>query len=346
MIFKNSKTSLRQQTVNSLKQKYPDLFVAKFQRIKKVKDWLLDASRWYTMPLIISGVFLTCLFIDYISFLGVINIKYEVASTILDQRISNIATTTSITLAIIGFLISNIAIKEAFAYHMLFKHSNLYPIVYFILSTLSFLFLASLLRNKESISFLNISILGTYMSIIIMILIGYLFRKIVLFTNPEKIREIFHNDLIEENKQILRDNLIFKHSKSNYLEYIKSIQVIHRNEYRSIFYDEMVIYDIDLRKLRKLKQRYKAEILCSHAMAIGDFEEGKDDFIWREDGQEDNALKTHQFLRLKAPKQLSNKTREYFDQKIEQLVDENKHKNLSSWLESYKELYKLKLDHP
>lgn len=175
----------------SLKTDFPDfLETSSYKRrflllINDKKGGLL------IIPLTIS-IFILSQFLKP-KFLQIIPLPFDSAKTIIDQRITNLAAIFSITLVVIGWLITNLTVKESLSYRLLFKSTYLYPIFYFIITLISCLILSSLLRNVNSIGLGDIVIAGTYLIIIALAAITFLFVRLIevvgksfFFDNLEK----------------------------------------------------------------------------------------------------------------------------------------------------------------
>ena len=200
--FKNSDNSLKHRAEEFIRHNYEDLYndIRKERRNRAI-NYILDRKRWWLIILIVGNAFFLLPLIN-IETLNIINLKYKTAETIIDQRTSNLAAIISMTLVVVGFLINNLAVKESFAYKILFKNSNFYPIIYFTLSTICCFIILSTLRESlpNSDYFIRSVLVGTYLSLLILIFIGILFIRIITFTNNKEIKKIYSNELMKESK--------------------------------------------------------------------------------------------------------------------------------------------------
>jgi hypothetical protein len=364
--------SLRYRTKHLIRDKHSDLFKSKFvEYILNVQEYSFDRKRWWFILLLVTIVFCISLIINNFGFLNFISMETSTAKILVDQRTSNIATITSITLVVVGFLINNLAVKESYAYSLLFKHSYLYPIVYLILSTIGCLFIVSSLRDElDNFQFNNAVLAGTYLSIIILFFIGFLFKKIIDFTDEKKIRGLLHKELMIESIRSLKQTLLKKYSnelyknemvKENVKEYdwtgsidyanfnAEMIEIPEQNI--SVKYIEKYLFDVNLKSLKKfiLKKQNNSEQVSYRDLSLGETITYNDRYILEKDKAFTNKEKLvlKKCLKLKKNKQPlkeNNTMRKYFDNKLEDLSNKSDYRNLEDLLSSYYELYKLQID--
>ncbi|MFW5983468.1 MAG: hypothetical protein ACOCQ4_03120, partial [bacterium] len=198
-LFRNHNGWLKYKTTSVIRKNHQDLFLSFWRAsIINFKEYAFDRNRWWFILILVIIVFAVGGIIN-VDFLNFIELTEPTAQILVDQRTGNIAAITAITLVVVGFLINNLAVKESFAYRLLFKHSYLYPVIYLTLSTIGCFFIVSTLRDElPSIRFINSVLAGTYLALIVLILIGFLFKRIIDFTNDRIIRRLLHNELIEE----------------------------------------------------------------------------------------------------------------------------------------------------
>jgi len=364
--------SLRYRTKQLIRDKHSDLFKSKFEEyILNLQEYSFDRKRWWFILLLVTIVFCISLIINSFGFLNFISMESSTAKILVDQRTGNIASITSITLVVVGFLINNLAVKESYAYSLLFKHSYLYPIVYLILSTIGCLFIVSSLRDElDNFQFNNAVLAGTYLSIIILFFIGFLFKKIIDFTDEKKIRGLLHKELMIESIRSLKQTLLKKYSnelyinemvKENVKEYdwtgsidyanfnAEMIEIPEQNV--SVKYIEKYLFDVNLKSLKKfiLKKQNNNEQVSYRDLSLGEIITYNDRYILEKDkaftNKEKSVLK--KCLKLKKNKQPlkeNNTMRKYFDNKLEDLSNKSDYRNLEDLLSSYYELYKLQID--
>ena len=131
---------LKYQATKKARSEHIDLFLTKKKEFTLfIQRFLLGKSAWWFIVLFVGLVYFIGSSIN-VSFLNFINLSFDSAKIIIDNRIANLATIASLTLVVIGFLFANLAIKDPYAYTLLFKYTWLFPIFYFILSALGIMF--------------------------------------------------------------------------------------------------------------------------------------------------------------------------------------------------------------
>lgn len=223
------------------------------------KEKLTDYKSWrYILFLIIMAWSLCFIGIDFNLF-GYLKFKdVSTLSIIIDQRISNIAAITSITLVVVGFLITNLAAKNKESIDLLFRKTKLYPIIYLILSAISVLLIVSFLRDSlDSLQFKNSIFMGICLMLTILVLIGYLFSNLIRVTNPQYLYSLFSEDLYTNAKHLIYNEKVEHYSKKilyekfkNYGKILKSsYQAKHPNHYRIVPKKPAIIKDMNLNNI-------------------------------------------------------------------------------------------------
>jgi len=277
------------------------------------------------------------------------------------------------TLAVVGFLMSNLAVKESFAYKILFKNSRLYPIIYFILSVIGSLMIISLLRDSINDNiYSKLVITGTYLVLLVLFLIGYLFRSIIHFTNSKKIQDLLHSELIIEAKENLRNALFKKYALNLYdslmlengaKEYNWSVafdksavsigkpQIIKLSDTQldKIFPQGKFLLDVNISKIINfISCKKKNGNIYYKRLQLGEETLETDNYIWLEsiENSEKEKKKLKKYLILKKNtkiKESKYEVRNYFDEKLEQYSEEGRHQGIDLILKSYLELYELEM---
>ncbi|MES2376685.1 MAG: hypothetical protein V4553_08905 [Bacteroidota bacterium] len=366
MPFLNT-NSLRAQITKELRIKHESLFDNPYKEFyNQCLEKFFSKQQWWLIGLLTIFIFWISRFIN-IDFLNFITLKKESAVGIVDQRTSNVATIISMTIAVIGFLISNIAVKESFAYRLLFERSRLYTVIYFILSTIACLICISALREtiKDDFIYVRLIITGTYCVVLILFLIGLLFRRIIRFTNSKEIQEMFHNEMIKEAKTNLKAILISQASvtkittffeESGLTDYSLSAamdrlnpfssgpsEIDKKNQLTPMIVDDIYLPDIDV----YIKQLTNKEYYYRN-LSLEKSVDYYDDFIFPKEGAnlKKNKRKLSKLLNLKKiPKKHSDKykVRTYFEQKLEEFSNENKYKSMEGVLDTYLEVLVLEM---
>jgi len=141
-----------------------------------------------------------------------LNIDYDLSQKIIDTRIVNISAIFSISFVIIGFLINNLKKYSEDTYDMIYKNIKLFPILYTSLTVISCLIIVSLLRNSlNPNTFNNLIVWGTFLIILILFLIGYLFKKVIFQIKPSNVYKYFFHEIREAAERV---NWGYKPTKS------------------------------------------------------------------------------------------------------------------------------------
>lgn len=372
-LFRKHNGWLRYKVDSTIKEKHPDLFRSFWvATLGKIKDYAFDRNRWWLILLVVIIVFVIGGIIN-VDFLNIINVTEHTAKILVDQRTGNIAAITAITLVVVGFLINNLAVKESFAYRLLFKHSYLYPTIYLTLSTIGCFFIVSTLRDELlPRSFINTVLAGSYLALIILLLIGFLFKTIINFTNDKTIRRLLHDELISEATKNLKKLLIKKYSSALYRQFVQEIggkeynwaealdftnsdvnfKELSEDEIKNLKNGEKRIYDISLSGVKKFitkKQKNSNQIYFQN-LALEQITTECDNYLWEKDTPNTDKDKTN-LKKQVVLKNLRNtntdeeSVRKYFDQKLEILSNNSEHRNLEDLLDSYYKLYQLQMKH-
>ena len=172
-----------------------------------------SSSAWYFYIILISVIFILStdtirellfgsFFFNPYKYFGNPPSK-EILFQLIDTRIINISAIFSISFIIIGFLINNLKKYSHSSYDLIYKNIKLFPILYSSLSLIGLLILISLFRNSFSYqSLLNIIYLGTFLILTVILLIGFLFKRVIDHINPQKV--LVHYEL--EILRLLRRN--------------------------------------------------------------------------------------------------------------------------------------------
>jgi hypothetical protein len=209
---------------------------------------------------------------------------------------------------------------------------------------------------------------GTYLALLILFLIGFLFKTIIQFTNEKIIKKMLQEELLSEATLKLKNTLLEKYSHNLFYETMKQTEAIEYNwsealdltgigieelsesEVIKMKNKERFIYDINLNQLKNfiLKKNKTSGIIYYNKLKIGDVTSEYNNYIWQKDNantpKEKNFLKKQVILRkLSESKKERETVRIYFDHKLEELIKNNDHRNLEGLLDSYYELYKLQM---
>jgi len=189
---------LKKQIELTAKANFPDVYRPWVIRMFfTIRDFTNTRGGWFIVFLATAIFFIIGQFFKP-SFLQIISVDNKEAKTIIDQRISNLAPIFSISLVVIGWLITNIVIKDTLSYKLLFKRIYLYPIFYFILSLIGMLITFSLIRSSQIINFGDVLTCATYLIVIALILIGFLFVGLTKVVDPGFFFESLQTEVLTE----------------------------------------------------------------------------------------------------------------------------------------------------
>lgn len=221
-IFRRNNNWLRYRVLLIMKEHHNDLFVPIHKTLwRDFWFYISDSKRWWLVVLLALGFLSLSPFIN-LSFLNILKIEPATAIYIVDQRAANIATIISITLVVVGFLINNLSVKSPVVYRLLFKYSYLHPIIYLTLSTIAYFIVVSTLRDTlSSFVFTRIVLAGTYLSFVILFLIGFLFQKVFRFSNKNEIIKILADELLHEASEKTKQILLLKYGKQIFNDEMK-----------------------------------------------------------------------------------------------------------------------------
>lgn len=204
----------------SFKLKWIDRFTSK------------DSYGWIALT-----VLLPCFlcFLEYNLFFGTftkeaLTAKRDFIDKIIDQRINNIVTLTSISLVVVGWLINNLKEKTKETYSLLFSAVRLYPIVYYILSVIILLLIISSLRNRVGdLTYFHLMMLALFYIVLAIFFIGFLFNKLFQFADATHLSYLSAKLLVHATKQVLYREKIRTNSQSIFSEYFKEVGFIVDN---------------------------------------------------------------------------------------------------------------------
>lgn len=249
--------SLRNKMLKKLKAEHNDLIKAK-SVAQKIIDFLLPKENW--MYVFLSTLLLLCFFsLPGPKFLQFIVLERETVRLLIESRITTIVTIISMTLAVTGLLLSNLAIKNNLTYELMFRRSGLYFIIYFALSTIIILISISMLRNTlDPKIFGRLVLAAGYMCLLVIFGIGFLFRIIIEFTTPKSIESHLRKGLFEEYKANLCYDLLKTYSLDEFRLIMDEANIPELPAVQRLFAEsqnrdeEMFIRDIRLDVLEKI----------------------------------------------------------------------------------------------
>lgn len=227
-LFRKNNIWLRYLAEKEVKSRYENLYDSSLLNFKNKLFVLFSSKGSWKAVIITVLLFFYLSTVVNIDFLNFVDIDKKTIDSLVDQRTTNIAGIMSISLVVVGFLISNLAVRKPKAFSLLFGRSLFYLTIYLTLSTISCFILLSTFRNSFSeFYFIRMVLAGTYLAIIIIVLIGRLFQKIILFSNENEVNKLIENELIKDAKKDLKFNLVKLSSFDVFSKRMKSLGINH-----------------------------------------------------------------------------------------------------------------------
>jgi hypothetical protein len=345
--------SIKKEIDKKMKQMNPFLF-----KLKREKLGLLlnDHSKWYIIVLVVLILFF-CLQVINIPFLNFIQIDDQTIRNLIDSRTTNIVTMISVTFAIIGFLISNLVFKDSFTYNLLFKKSYFFPVAFFALTLIVAFIILSTLKDTLPLEYQGKTLLvGTYLIVIVVFLIGLLFTQLVKFTNQKYILELVKKEIISESKEnllVIAKRLISAEiiSEFGFAQYSMAFFTPKTKGKFQISQNHCAVSDIQIKKIRELTktETIKNTIFVNNLWLYREIQEKNDDgFFYVEQGNEERTKLAEDLNKcvVTTSKSLiiNNEAKDYVIQKLNDNIKTNNDKLVEVYFDILFEMYKLQQD--
>jgi hypothetical protein len=348
------KNSLRNEVNAILIETHSDLLLQQ-SFWKKYLDKLALRKNWWLVSINVIGLFLLLAFVK-IPFLDFIKIDIKTAETLIDQRTSNVATVISMTLAVVGLLLSNMAIKDSQTYKLLFVKSRLYLTIYFTLSTIFLLIVISTLRDtlKEYDHLYQQMVLaGTYLVLLVIVVLGNLFLSIVNFADSSKIMNVLKTEFMIETKIVLLENLWQKYSKEKFNRLMANLHISpmpNSVKLADSAHPEKMIYDMNLHNLEKALADLSKSQLWYYVAPFSLYANTRhyQGFISMNGAEPAKNKATRKCLVLKSANQITKKDpglNGYFGNKLVEYTREQKKEKIEEVLNLFLEVYILEMKH-
>lgn len=346
--------SLKKEINKLLRKQNKYLFDSKTENLR---SFVKNSSNWYIVTTVVFVIFFCLQFIN-IPFLNFLYIEENNIKPLIENRTTNIVTLISVTFAIIGFLIANLAIKESYTYNILFKKSPFFPVVYLALSLIVAFIVLSTLKDTLPIDYQSRTfIVGTYLIILVVFCIGYLFVQLVKFTNHKHILELVRKEFIRESKENL------KIISRKYLSAIQINRLGFSQQSLSFFTpkikgnfqipkDHNIIKDIRIKKLKKISNSIetKEDISINKIWLHRELNPESDDgffYVTEEKLHEyekqikilNNCIVTSAMI-----DKTNSESKDYVIQKLNENIKANNEKNVREYFDILFEMYKLQQD--
>ncbi|MDR1793520.1 MAG: hypothetical protein LBR36_08825 [Bacteroidales bacterium] len=347
------KDSIKKEVDKVLKETNPNLFDSKWGRLL---HFINDHNKWYVIVLLIFTVFFGLQFIN-VPLLNFIHIDDVSVKSLIDNRTTNIVTMISVTFAIIGFLIANLAIKESFTYNILFKKSTFFPVSFIALSLIASFIILSTIKSAIPLDYQTRTLfVGTFLILLVIFLIGFLFTRLVKFTNQKYLLELTKKELISES----RHNLLLvgrkiisakKISELGFAQYSMAFYMPKTKGNFQISKDHSVITDIKLHKLKKLAQQidindFFAKDVCLYRKLTQTNEDGF--FFVEENKLNQNSTVLNRMNNCVVTSAIQteqkNEAKEYIIQKLKENIKANNDKLVEEYFDMLLEMFRLQQD--
>lgn len=334
---------LSREVEKQIKSETPNLLPSIWSKIDKfLNHW----SGRTLIVLLTFIIFYTGHFIN-IKCLNFIHIEDESIKPMIESRTTNIVAIISISFAIVGFLISNLAVKGNKSYSILFRRSFFLPITFFSLTLIcSFIILTALKDHFELETLARILYLGVFLMLVDIALIGFLFTRLILFTDSRTLYKMVCKDLQEE-------------CKGRILEYVirnKSHEIVSQVLEASVpwgYYsrmpggtEEIFIKDIALDKLQAIIKKYEgnSEIRIYHNYIYlnKNIQNDKIMFYCEKENVHLSAELESTVKLTHSINTISSETREYVKNELLKLIVANDYRSVEQILSEYSNIISIK----
>ena len=349
-------STLQRQADNRLKsensflyENYRNIFINHFFNFKN----------WYYVLVSTLILFFFLEKID-IDLFNIIDVDSNEVKQLIENRTTNIVTLISVTFAVIGFLIANLAIKDSYIYNLIFRESRFFSITYFVLTLIaSFIILSTLKTHLELEYVKRVYITGTYLILIAVIFIAYLFTRLIQYTNDKYLCKIIKDDFCLESKKYLAGVMI-----ESYMHGILFNEVGF-NKYHMFFQNRLfgfpdanlpsnsIVKDLKIEKIKKIlrKNQISHESIYVNLNSNGNFSINQNGFFFISNNLPNvnlqdviRELNKCIVLQKAEVEQLPIETiLDYINQKIVEHTSKNNHKQVSEFTNMLSEYYELQL---
>lgn len=370
-MHRNHETWLRFRIEKHFRENHPEIDeILNRKNHRRIFDKAAKLENWWVIVL--------CTFALFCSVAGIlcfVEIGHPDDDLIKD-RAGNLSTISGMSLAVVVFLVGNIAVKEPYAYQQVIKRVKIYPYLFYILSTLVCLVLLSVFKNDSPSKFHNeLSIAGSVAFIIVLVAIGLLFARAVTFFSAANIDKLMNEELKEKACEIVKDGMMISYSRlafKNLMErngvraYLSSelfnrrilgsmMRLINNADQPKEEKEEEIevryLEDINIHFLDYWLRSHKDQPMHYHLLSLDEMIDPAGDFLipdgWELTSSDRDQLKKALYFYRKGPKESKSVTeiRQHFDEKMVDHAENGKAKELGRILDGLSELYRLQLSH-
>jgi len=353
-----SSHSLRKGVLHTIQSNHPALIADRYSWFTKIILSLTQKNSWWKVILMVIAILTIGTWFP-VKFFQVISFKPVTPSLLIDQRATNLATIISMTIAVIGFLLSNLSIKEPQTYKLLFERSKLYFIIYYSLTVIGSLILISTLRDTlPGDLFPKLVLMGTYMAVSVLFCIGYLFKTIISFASASIIQQELVRVAKIEAKNKIYIQLISAYGAKQLGDWMNDRQLIASSPGIEQLVGQSslnglerpdLLYDINLEKLGQHLATAKtgAQKYYRTAYTLNVLIPDPGLFIYPVTGTASKkAVPLRNCFTLKATNRLMEEKGDfvrYFARKLEEYSEAGNAKKLSEVLDLFAEIYDLEM---
>ena len=338
-------------------------------------EWI-STEHWYVTVLLTLLVFLAGTLVFHVFDLPKDHPKNDFATAIKDigglieSRTSNLSTIAGLSLAVIAFLMGNIAIKENYAFQIVLEKTKFSTVVIAVLTALIFFVLIGTFRSiyKPDEWYLDLMLSAMFVFIGILILIGYIFRSAIRYTNPNAIDELVNETMILNASCIIYDGLVPTYSLAEYQQLMAqrgctkydvgahfdkdwfnfSMTKLTPEQIRAREARQVYITDVNMIGLSAYLHSKKDEKLYYHDTFIGLRTDNLENYAFQLNVENDRGTKTalRNFIRSSRSKKDTlalTELRKHYDTRLIDYAEAGKDKELHRLLNGLSQLYELQM---
>lgn len=351
-----------------MEDQHPDLIKdVNIQKRRLFINNILSLNNWY---ITVFGTIIFYLTVTGITVLTGISLSPKDYPVFIDQRSSNLATIGGMCLTVITFLMSNIAVKEPYAYKLLFTSTKMYAAIFFVLTSLGCFVMVSTLRNNIPAAYYPYFVISSsFVFLTVLVVIGYLFSRALYYTNPKQIDEFMNRELQLNASIIILHGLMKKYSLDRYQAVLgqqAAIPYLPRDHFKPSWFttptiwmtsEEVVeiekkqkyVLDINMVLLANYLQRTEKPVYY-HNLAFNELTDQSDHYIFRTEiensREEKKALRDILYLTSQgivfSP---VLEIREHFDEKMILYSEKGQIKELQRILKGLTDIFNLQALH-
>lgn len=357
---------LRNQIEVLIRNNHPELF--KYEKSWVVSQLLAFVS--YKQGVLIVPFVLTIFLTTFL--LGDISVFFdfgkETAQKLLEERIKNIAGLASLAFVVVGFLITNLSIRDEIGLKLLYRNTYLTQVVIATLTTLGCLIVLSTLKKKLPPPLFDSGVvIGSGLAIIIITLIALLFIRVSFYANRSEVRRLLISDVLRQSCIVHRERLLRLYSSEKYRVEMEDKGAAEYNPYHHLDLQNFTaladneeepenrpvyarVIDVNLPEiLRKITRKIGEGVGISFSkLTLGETRDVDRDFVHAAEGNLD-VLLSREFRKqidfdYETPVNEPDDNRNYLAKQLERLAKNGESEEVDEYLKAYLELYEIELN--